>query len=194
LTTLIEDILIALQNGARAGAAAASSRGRDLRQDVETFLVPHLEDIAAHAAPIIQKRAEGIYTDETAKELLASEADAVKVLLETIRVENLKCHLRGRSASGSAFAAHGGDRLWLEIEPAERLQCRHRLPDRGGFLNGVLAAAKTERKASGSRSHRKNSAAGDTLGISDSLDGDTGARHRYRLQGRSGPPRLQPVR
>ena len=51
---------------------------------MEAFLVPHLEDIAAHVASITQKRAAGIYTDETAKELLASEADAVKMLLETI--------------------------------------------------------------------------------------------------------------
>lgn len=84
LATLVEDVSIALQNGARAGAAAASSAGRDLGQDVEAFLVPHLNDVAAQVVSIIQKRNEGIYTDATTKDLLASEADAVKVLLETM--------------------------------------------------------------------------------------------------------------
>jgi hypothetical protein len=84
LGTLAEDITSALQNGARAGATAASSAGRDLRQDIETFVVPHLEDIAIQVASVVQKRNDGIYTDITAKDLLDSEADAVKVLIETV--------------------------------------------------------------------------------------------------------------
>jgi hypothetical protein len=84
LATLVEDILGALQNGARAGATAASSAGRDLRQDIETFVLPHLEDIAIQVASIVQKRNDGVYTDVTTKDLLASEADAVKVLIETV--------------------------------------------------------------------------------------------------------------
>jgi len=71
LATLVADVSIALQNGARAGAAAASSAGRDLGQDIEAFLVPHLKDIAAQVVSIIQKRNEGIYTDATTKDLLA---------------------------------------------------------------------------------------------------------------------------
>ena len=84
MATLVDDITNALRNGARDGAAAASSAGRDLGQDVETFVVPYLKDIASQVASIIQKRNEGIYTDTTAKDLLDSQADAVRVLIETM--------------------------------------------------------------------------------------------------------------
>ena len=84
MATLIDDITTALRSGARDGAAAASSAGRDLGQDVETFVVPHLRDIAGGVASIIEKRNEGIYTDTTAKDLLDSQADAVRVLVETM--------------------------------------------------------------------------------------------------------------
>jgi hypothetical protein len=84
LTTLVDDITNALRNGAREGAAAASSAGRDLGQDVETFVMPKLRDIAGEVASIIEKRNEGIYTDTTAKDLLDSQADAVRVLIETV--------------------------------------------------------------------------------------------------------------
>lgn len=84
MATLVDDIAIALSNGAREGAAAASSAGRDLGQDVEILVVPNLRDIAAEVASIIEKRHEGIYTDITAKDLLDSQADAVRVLIETM--------------------------------------------------------------------------------------------------------------
>ena len=67
--------------------------------------------------------------------------------------------------------------------------------DRRNLLTADLcAAAKTGRKASGSRSHRKNPAVGDTLGISNSSAGDTGALHRHHPPGRSGLPPPQRVR
>lgn len=84
MATLAEEILSALQAGARAGATAASSAGRNLTQDVETFVVPHLEDIAAQVASITRKCKDGIYTDVTARDLLASESDAIKTIIETI--------------------------------------------------------------------------------------------------------------
>ena len=84
MATLLEQISTALQAGARAGATAASSAGRNLTQDVETFVIPRLEDIAAQVASITQKRLEGIYTDVTAQDLLASQADAVKTIFETL--------------------------------------------------------------------------------------------------------------
>jgi hypothetical protein len=84
LATLVDDVTNALGNGAREGAAAASSAGRDLGQDVETFVMPHLRDIAGEVASIIEKRNEGTYIDTTAKDLLDSQADAVRVLIETM--------------------------------------------------------------------------------------------------------------
>jgi hypothetical protein len=84
LAALVDDITNALSNGAREGAAAASGAGRDLGQDVETFVVPHLSDIAGEVASIIEKRNEGIYTDTAAKDLLDSQTDAVRVLIETM--------------------------------------------------------------------------------------------------------------
>lgn len=43
-----------------------------------------LEDIAAQVASITQKRIDGIYTDVTTQDLLASESDAIKTIIETI--------------------------------------------------------------------------------------------------------------
>ena len=84
MPTLVEDITTALQNGAKAGATAASTAGRDLLHDIETFVVPHMEDIAIQVASIIQKRNDGTFTDVTAKDLLDSEKDAIKVIIEAV--------------------------------------------------------------------------------------------------------------
>jgi hypothetical protein len=84
MPTLLEQISTALQAGARAGATAAGTAGRDLTQDVENFVIPHLQDIAAQVASITQKRIDGIYTNVTAQDLLASESDAIKTIIETI--------------------------------------------------------------------------------------------------------------
>lgn len=81
----LEDIINdALKGGAQAGAAAASSAGRDLRQDIDNFVVPHLKDIAAQLASIVQKRIDDIYTDKTAKALIDSEEDAIQTIVETM--------------------------------------------------------------------------------------------------------------
>jgi hypothetical protein len=81
---LVDDITAALQAGAQAGATAASSALKDLQGDVQTFVVPHLRDIAVQVASILQKYKDGIYTDVTAKDLLDSESDAIKTIIETI--------------------------------------------------------------------------------------------------------------
>jgi hypothetical protein len=80
---LADDITDALQAGAKAGAAAASTAGRDLSQDIETFVVPHLRDIGLQLASIAQKRIDGIYNDVTAKALIGSEVDAIQTVVET---------------------------------------------------------------------------------------------------------------
>jgi hypothetical protein len=81
---LLDDILAALKAGAEAGAAAASTAGKDLRQDVDNFLIPHLKDCGIHIASIVAKREAGTYTDTTARLLLESQMDAIKVLVETM--------------------------------------------------------------------------------------------------------------
>jgi hypothetical protein len=67
MPTLLDTITQALQDGARAGAAQASSAARDLRNDVEKFVVPHLEDIAVQVESIVSKRKDGTYTDTTTR-------------------------------------------------------------------------------------------------------------------------------
>lgn len=84
MPSLVETITGALTEGARTGAAQLSTAGRDLVSDVETFVVPHFEDIAVQVAAIVAKHQSGIYSDITARKLLQSEADAVQVLVETI--------------------------------------------------------------------------------------------------------------
>lgn len=79
-----DDILTALKTAAQAGATAASTGGKDLTQDVENFVVPHLKDIATQVAAIVAKRLDGTYTDVTAKALIDSEEDAVETLVETM--------------------------------------------------------------------------------------------------------------
>lgn len=81
---LVDDITSALQAGANAGAATASTAARDLRQDISNFVVPHLRDIGIQLASIVEKRLAGIYTDATAKALIDSEEDAVQTLVETM--------------------------------------------------------------------------------------------------------------
>jgi len=81
---LADDITSALQAGAKAGAAAASTATKDLRQDIDKFVVPHLRDIAIHVASIVEKRRDGTYTDETAKALMDSQEDAIQALVETM--------------------------------------------------------------------------------------------------------------
>jgi hypothetical protein len=85
MATLVDDIRNALEQGARAGAAAASGAGKDLRGDIEQFVIPHLQDIAIQVASIVQKRQSGIYSDETAKDLLDSEVDAIETIIETVQ-------------------------------------------------------------------------------------------------------------
>jgi hypothetical protein len=81
---IADDISNALQAGANAGAAAASTAGRDLRQDVNNFVAPHLRDIGIQLASIVEKRLAGTYTDATAKALIDSEEDAIQTLVETM--------------------------------------------------------------------------------------------------------------
>jgi hypothetical protein len=80
----VDDVAVALEQGAHAGAAALSIAGKDLTGDVERFVIPHLADIAIQIASIVEKRASGIYTDVTAKNLLASEKDAIEVMVEMV--------------------------------------------------------------------------------------------------------------
>jgi hypothetical protein len=82
--SLADDITAALQAGARAGASSASTGVRDLRQDVDTFVLPHLRDVGVQLASIVEKRLAGIYTDATAKALVDSEEDAIQTLVETM--------------------------------------------------------------------------------------------------------------
>lgn len=81
---IVDDITAALQAGANAGAAAASTAGRDLTGDIENFVVPHLEDIGVQLAAIVAKRLDGTYTDVTAKALVDSEEDAIQTIVETM--------------------------------------------------------------------------------------------------------------
>lgn len=81
---LADDITAALQDAANAGAAAAAKSGKDLTQDIKSFVVPNLTDIAVHIAAIVQKRQNGIYTDATAKALIDAQEDALQSLVETV--------------------------------------------------------------------------------------------------------------
>lgn len=81
---LIDDVKAALQQGAHAGAAALATTGKDLTGDINNFLLPHLGDIALQIANIVQKRESGIFTDVTARNLLAAQKDSIEVLVETI--------------------------------------------------------------------------------------------------------------
>ena len=81
---LADDITNALQAGANAGAAAASTLVRDLSQDINNFVVPHLRDIGIQLASIVEKQQAGIYSDATAKALIDSEEDAIQTLVETM--------------------------------------------------------------------------------------------------------------
>ena len=81
--TIADDITGALQAGAKAGAAAASTAGRDLRGDMDNFVVPHLQDIGLQLGSIVEKRLAGIFTDATAKALIDSQEGAIQTLVET---------------------------------------------------------------------------------------------------------------
>jgi hypothetical protein len=82
--TIADDITGALQAGAQAGAAAASTAGRDLRGDIDNFVVPHLQDIGIQLASIVEKRKAGIFTDATAKALIDAQEGAIQTLVETM--------------------------------------------------------------------------------------------------------------
>jgi hypothetical protein len=82
--SIADDITSALKAGANAGAAAASTAAKDLTADINTFVVPHLEDIGIQLASIVAKRLAGTYTDATAKALIDSEEDAIQTLVETM--------------------------------------------------------------------------------------------------------------
>jgi hypothetical protein len=82
--SIADDITKALGDAAKAGAKAASTAGRDLGQDINTLVVPHLEDIAIQIANIIVKRQQNIFTDKTAKSLIDSEEDAIETLVDTV--------------------------------------------------------------------------------------------------------------
>ena len=81
---LVDDITKALQDGAKAGAAAASTGARDLSQDVQNFVVPHLHDIGVHVTSILEKRALGIFTDDASRRMINGQRDSVQVLVDTI--------------------------------------------------------------------------------------------------------------
>ena len=80
--SVADDITSALQAGTNAGAA--STAGKNLRQDVRNFVEPHLRDIGIQLASIVEKRLAGIYTDATAKALIDSEEDAIQTVVETM--------------------------------------------------------------------------------------------------------------
>jgi hypothetical protein len=82
--SIADEITGALQAGANAGAAAVSTAGRDLRQDINGFVVPHLQDIGIQLASIVDKRLAGIFSDATAKALIDSEEDAIQTLVDTV--------------------------------------------------------------------------------------------------------------
>jgi hypothetical protein len=81
---LVDDIFAALTAGAQAGAAAASTAAKDLTQDVRTFVIPHLHEVAVQVASIVTKRLNGTYSDLTAKTLIDSEEDAIQAIVETM--------------------------------------------------------------------------------------------------------------
>jgi hypothetical protein len=80
---LTDDIAQALEDGAHAGATAAAMAGKNLMQDLDAFVLPHLNDIAIQVASIVVKRQQDIYTDGTAKALIDSEEDALQTLVDT---------------------------------------------------------------------------------------------------------------
>ncbi|HZK89926.1 MAG TPA: hypothetical protein VFC56_07255 [Stellaceae bacterium] len=82
--SLVDDLTSALQAGANAGAAAASTGAKDLRQDITIFVVPHLKDIGLQLASIVEQRLAGTYTDATAKALIDSQEDSIQTLVETM--------------------------------------------------------------------------------------------------------------
>lgn len=82
--SLADDLTNALRAGAQAGAATASTSGKNLSQDIENFVVPHLRDIGIQLASIVEKRLAGTFTDVTAKALIESEEDAIQTLVETM--------------------------------------------------------------------------------------------------------------
>jgi hypothetical protein len=84
IMAIADDVLAALSAGAKAGATAAEGAGQDLVQDVDKFLIPHLEDIAIQVASIVVKRQQGVFTDATAKALIDSQEDAIETLVETM--------------------------------------------------------------------------------------------------------------
>ncbi len=79
-----DTILQALEAGGRSGLAALVAGGRNLAGDFDNFVLPHLGDIAAAITAIVAKRQAGIFTDATAKDLIASEEDAISTLVETM--------------------------------------------------------------------------------------------------------------
>jgi hypothetical protein len=81
---MLDDITTALQDAAKAGAQAASTQGKNLAQDIDNFVVPHLRDIAVQTVSIVEKRAAHIFTDITAKALLDSVEDSIQTLVETM--------------------------------------------------------------------------------------------------------------
>jgi hypothetical protein len=82
--SIADDITNALEAGAKAGAAGASAAGRDLTQDIENFVIPHLRDIGIQLASITEKRIAGIFTDATARALIDSQKDSVQTLVDTM--------------------------------------------------------------------------------------------------------------
>ena len=82
--SIADDIVNALEAGAKAGAAAASTAGRDLAQDIENFVIPHLREIGIQLASITEKRIAGIFTDETAKALIDAQEDSIQTLVDMV--------------------------------------------------------------------------------------------------------------
>ncbi len=84
MSGLASDIISALQSAARAGAAAASTAGRDLTGDIETFVVPKLQAIAIDVSDILEKQQSGIFSTDMAQSELASQCGAVMDLVRTV--------------------------------------------------------------------------------------------------------------
>jgi hypothetical protein len=84
MSDLASSITSVLQDAARAGASAASTAGRDLTGDIETFVVPKLQAIAIDVADILEKQQSGIFSTDMAQSELASQCGAVMDLIRTV--------------------------------------------------------------------------------------------------------------
>lgn len=83
----VDTLTQALTQGARAAGNALSASGRNVRGDIDKFVVPELRSIAEQLVLLEEKKLRGVLTQNSAQMVLHAQIDGVKRTIIPAMVE-----------------------------------------------------------------------------------------------------------